>query len=100
MSGFLEAIGIFNFAKKKNKEFIAFLSIILASTGAVFTIGFSLFPFIIPSNIKPNQSLVIWNSSSFLTSLIRILIIIITILPIILIYTTFIYKKYGEEILK
>ncbi len=71
----------------------SFTGSILACFGAVFTVGLTLFPFIMPSSINPNQSLVVWNASSSQTSLMGILLAALIFLPIIFIYTTFVYKK-------
>lgn len=80
-------------ATSKEKSGVAFCGSILACAGAVFTMGFSLFPFIMPSSLVPEQSMVIWNSSSSLVSLVGILIVAVVMLPIIFVYTTFVYKK-------
>ncbi|WP_440683635.1 cytochrome d ubiquinol oxidase subunit II [Cysteiniphilum halobium] len=90
--GFVGAIMVLHFAKKSN-PLLAFSASVIACFGAVFTLGFSLFPFIMPSSIEPMQSMVFWNSSSSLISLIGILIVAVIMLPIIFIYTTFVYKK-------
>lgn len=90
--GFLGAIGIIIFSNS-GKSVAAFSSSVVAIAGAVFTMGFSLFPFIMPSYLSPNESLTLWNSSSSMTSLVGILIVAVIMLPIIFIYTTFVYKK-------
>lgn len=41
-----------------------FWSSILAILGQIGTVGFTLFPFIIPSSTNPSQSLTVWNSAS------------------------------------
>jgi cytochrome d ubiquinol oxidase subunit II len=66
---------------------------VIACFGVVFTLGFSLFPFIMPSSLAPEQSMVLWNASSSLISLIGILVVAVIMLPIIFVYTTFVYKK-------
>ncbi|MBK2126212.1 cytochrome d ubiquinol oxidase subunit II [Fangia hongkongensis] len=90
--GFLGAICAYLFAQK-HKATLAFFSSVLSCFGVVFSLGFSLFPFIMPSSILPEQSFVIWNSSSSLISLIGILIVAVIMLPIIFVYTTYVYKK-------
>ena len=82
----------------KDKTVGAFCGSLIASFGAVFTMGFSLFPFLMPSTLSPDQSLTLWNASSSLTSLIGILIVALVMLPIIFAYTTFVYKKmWGRD---
>lgn len=90
--GFLGAILVIIFSNKR-QFVLAFSSSVLAVAGAVFTMGFSLFPFVMPSSLSPEQSLVLWNASSSMTSLIGILIVAAIVLPIIFIYTTFVYQK-------
>lgn len=61
--------------------------------GVVANFGLSMYPFLIPSSFKPAQSLLIWNSSSSQVSLMGILIVAVIMLPIIFMYTAFVYKK-------
>lgn len=92
---FLSAVFVFK-STHRVKRFIASL---FACFGAVFTVGLTLFPFLMPSSIAPAQSLVIWNASSSETSLMGILIAAVIFLPIIFIYTTFVYKKmWGRDV--
>lgn len=96
--GFIGALITLSFSQK-HKPVLAFLGSCLSCAGAVFTMGFSLFPFVLPSSIAPNQSMVLWNSSSSLISLIGILIVAVIMLPIIFTYTTFVYKKmWGRDV--
>lgn len=96
--GFLSAILIFLNAKK-NKPVLSFTFSVIACFSVVFTMGLSLFPFLIPSQIAPNESMVLWNSSSSMVSLIGILIVAVIMLPIIFAYTTFVYKKmWGRDV--
>jgi|APSaa5957512535_1039671.scaffolds.fasta_scaffold23354_3 cytochrome bd ubiquinol oxidase subunit II len=82
----------------KGKAVGAFCGSLVALFGAVFTMGFSLFPFLMPSTLSPDQSLTIWNSSSSQLSLTGILIVALIMLPIIFSYTTFVYKKmWGRD---
>jgi cytochrome d ubiquinol oxidase subunit II len=75
------------------KSSAAFWGSVVACLGAVFTVGLTLFPFLMPSSLIPNQSLVVWNASSSQTSLIGILLAAVIILPFIFVYTLFVYKK-------
>ncbi|WP_019998258.1 cytochrome d ubiquinol oxidase subunit II [Aureimonas ureilytica] len=69
---------------------------ILASAAAVFgivsTAGLSLFPFLLPSNLDPNVSLTVWDASSSHLTLFVMLIATLVFLPIILAYTTWVYR--------
>lgn len=83
---------------KQRKPFGCFLSSTLTVTGTVASIGFCLFPFLIPSSTFPNQSLLVWNSASSALSLKGILIVAVITLPIIFVYTNFVYRKlWGRD---
>lgn len=78
----------------QDKDGAAFLASMASLLGAVLTVGFTLFPFIMVSNVGDFQySLTVFNASSSQTSLIGILCAAVIILPIIFTYTFFVYKK-------
>lgn len=92
LMGFLGAILTYRSAKNERRVKCFFMST-LCILGAVSSIGFSLFPFLMPSSTYPEQSLLVWNAASSRTSLIGILIVAAISLPIIFIYTNFVYRK-------
>lgn len=64
-----------------------------ASTlGVVATVGLSMFPFILPSAIDPRSSLTVWNASSSHLTLFIMLIVTVIFMPLILIYTAWVYR--------
>ena len=63
----------------------------LSIAGVIATAGLSLFPFMLPSSIDPNSSLTLWDGSSSLTTLIVMTIATVVFLPIVLLYTAWIY---------
>lgn len=69
---------------------------ILASAASVFgivsTAGLSLFPFLLPSDLDPNVSLTVWDASSSHLTLFVMLIATLFFLPLILAYTTWVYR--------
>lgn len=77
----------------KNKVGRCFISSLCALLGVLGTYGLVTFPFVMPSITAPDQSLLIWNASSSEVSLIGILIVALIMLPIIFIYTAFVYRK-------
>ncbi len=83
----LALIGI----RAKN-EFFAFLGSSLGVTGIISTVGVSMFPFILPSSIDPNSSLTVWDSSSSHFTLFFMLIVTVIFLPLILLYTGWVFK--------
>ncbi|WP_339933549.1 cytochrome d ubiquinol oxidase subunit II [uncultured Brevundimonas sp.] len=60
--------------------------------GIISTVGLSMFPFILPSTIDPASSLTVWNSSSTHLTLFIMLGVTVVFLPLILIYTSWVYK--------
>jgi cytochrome d ubiquinol oxidase subunit II len=70
----------------------------LLLTSIILTMGIALFPFIIPSSTSPAESLLVWNASSSMRSLMGIEIVGIIMVPIILGYTAFVYRKlWGRD---
>ena len=70
----------------------AFLASALAIIGTIFSAGFALFPFLLPSNLDPKSSLTIWDASSSRTTLGLMLIATLIFLPIVLAYTAWVYS--------
>ncbi|AJI72514.1 cytochrome d terminal oxidase [Francisella tularensis subsp. novicida GA99-3548] len=90
---FVGAIFVIRF-NNQDRDGAAFLASMASLLGAVLTVGFTLFPFIMVSNIGDYMySLTVYNASSSQTSLIGILCAAVIILPIIFSYTFFVYKK-------
>ncbi|NNM59237.1 MAG: cytochrome d ubiquinol oxidase subunit II [Legionellales bacterium] len=83
----------------KRKAFPAFCFSTLAIFGTLATWGLSMYPFLMPSSIHPEQSLTLFNASSSEVSLIGILITALIMVPIIFIYTGYVYRKiWGRDI--
>ncbi|MFZ9035312.1 MAG: cytochrome d ubiquinol oxidase subunit II [Francisellaceae bacterium] len=81
----------------KNRDVAAFFASMASILGAVFTVGFTLFPFIMPSSTNGQFSLTIYNASSSQLSLIGIEIAAVILLPIIFTYTLFVYRKMWAK---
>lgn len=64
----------------------------LAITGVIATFGLSLFPFLLPSSSNPSMSLLVWDASSSLLTLRIMLVATIIFMPIILLYTAWVYR--------
>ncbi|MEW6646489.1 MAG: cytochrome d ubiquinol oxidase subunit II [Pseudomonadota bacterium] len=76
----------------------AFVTSSLAMAGVILTAGFSMFPFVMPSNTVPNASLTVWDApSSHLTLTVMFLAAMIFV-PIILAYTTWTYKSMWGKL--
>jgi cytochrome bd ubiquinol oxidase subunit II len=76
----------------------AFAASALVQAGTILTAGFALFPFLLPSSAQPNHSLTIWDASSSAKTLLIMLWAVILILPLVLIYTAWVYRVLKGRI--
>lgn len=95
--GFLGAAFAFLLANFRQGR-IAFICSSISILGIIATAGFSLFPFLLPSSSTPNASLIVWDASSSQLTLQIMLISTIIFLPIILLYTTWIYRVLRGKV--
>lgn len=70
----------------------AFLASSLGIIGALLTVGFALFPFLLISTTDPKSSLTVWDASSSRLTLLIAFWITVVFLPIVLLYTRWVYK--------
>lgn len=77
---------------------IAFLCSATSIFGIIATVGLSMFPFILPSSTNPEQSLLVWDSSSSQLTLFIMLFATIVFLPIILLYTSWVYRVLRGKV--
>ena len=54
--------------------------------------GFALFPFLLPSSLDPRSSLTVWDASSSRGTLQLMLGVAVVLLPIIILYTSWVYR--------
>ena len=64
----------------------------LSIASVIATAGFSVFPFMLPSSLDPNASLTVWDASSSRLTLAIMLGCTVVFLPIILVYTAWVYR--------
>lgn len=76
----------------KNYSGYAFIFSGVGMAGIILTAGISMFPFILPSSSNPVSSLTVWDATSSPHTLLLMLIAAIIFTPIILIYTSWVYK--------
>ncbi len=74
------------------RAILVFAGSALAVTGIIATVGLSMFPFILPSSIDPGSSLTVWNASSSHGTLFTMLLATAVFLPIVLLYTSWVYR--------
>ncbi|MGV8985667.1 MAG: cytochrome d ubiquinol oxidase subunit II [Cypionkella sp.] len=70
----------------------------LAIFGMISSVGLTMFPFILPSSSNPQSSLTVWNSSSSHLTLFIMLVVTVIFLPIILLYTAWVYKVLWGKV--
>lgn len=71
------------------------LAFIFSSTSVFFivtTVGISMFPFILPSSTQAGSSLLVWTASASQTSLTIMLFATVIFMPIVLLYTSWVYR--------
>jgi cytochrome d ubiquinol oxidase subunit II len=70
----------------------------VTQAATILTAGIGLFPFLMPSSTNPGDSLTIWDASSSAKTLFIMLIVVIILLPIVLAYTTWVYRVLRGQI--
>lgn len=60
--------------------------------GVILTVGFAMFPFLLPSSTMPGASLTLWDASSSQLTLWIMLLATVVFLPLILLYTAWVYR--------
>jgi cytochrome d ubiquinol oxidase subunit II len=76
----------------------AFVFSSLAIAGIIGTVGVSMFPFILPSSTNPEQSLLVWDSSSSHLTLFIMFVAAVIFMPIVLAYTTWVYRVMRGKV--
>lgn len=71
---------------------LAFVSSGLSVASVIATAGISLFPFLLPSSIDPNSSLIVWDASSSAMRLLVMTVATVILLPIVLADTAWVYR--------
>jgi cytochrome d ubiquinol oxidase subunit II len=77
---------------------LAFIASGLSIAGIIFTVGFAVFPFLLPSISQPGSGLTLWDSSSSHLTLWIMLICTLIFLPIVLAYTTWVYRVLKGKV--
>lgn len=77
---------------------LAFVCSAASIIGIIATVGVTMFPFILPSSTHPEQSLMVWDSSSSHLTLFIMLIATVIFLPLIMIYTAWVYRVLRGKV--
>lgn len=83
---------------RAGREGLTMLASKLSIAGIISTVGLTMFPFILPSSITPNASLTVWDSSSSHLTLFVMLVSAVIFVPIILLYTAWVYKVLWGKV--
>lgn len=94
--GFWGALAAFLTARMGNSIF-AFICSGISILGVIGTVGVSMFPFILPSSSDLTSSLLVWDSSSSELTLLVMLFAAIIFLPIITLYTSWVYRALSGK---
>jgi len=77
---------------------MAFFCSVLMIAGIILTAGFSMFPFIMPSDLLPAHSLTLWDATSSYNTLSVMAIVACIFVPIVLLYTIWCYSRMFGRI--
>lgn len=77
---------------------LAFICSSLSIIGIIGTVGVSMFPFILPSSTNLASSLLVWDASSTQLTLIIMLFAVLFFMPIILLYTFWVYHALRGKV--
>ncbi|HSX19788.1 MAG TPA: cytochrome d ubiquinol oxidase subunit II [Gammaproteobacteria bacterium] len=83
---------------QKSRPATALLAHSMGIAFAALTLGCALFPFIMPSSVEPNHSLTIWDVCSSKLTLAWSLFAVVVLLPIILMYTAWVYRVMRGKV--
>ena len=82
----------------RSRTGIAFIASAISCAATICTAGFSLFPFLLPSSSHPQSSLTVWDASSSQATLFNMLIAAIIFVPLVLLYTIWVFRVLRGKI--
>jgi cytochrome d ubiquinol oxidase subunit II len=94
--GLLGAVGVQSLVGRRGIG--GFLASSAMIAGTIVSAGFALFPFLMPSSLDPRSSLTVWDASSSQGTLLTMLILVAVFLPIIILYTSWVYRVMRGRI--
>jgi len=80
------------------RDITAILATTLSIAGIISTVGLAMFPFILPSTVDPNSSLLVWDASSSHLTLFIMLVVTIIFIPIIIAYTAWVFRVMWGKV--
>lgn len=97
LATFAGTIGVIVFAGLRQWT-VALVASAVAVAGVILTAGVSMFPFIMPSSSVPNSSLTAWDAVSSWRTLQIMFWVTVFFLPLIALYTSWVYAKLRGTI--
>jgi cytochrome d ubiquinol oxidase subunit II len=97
MASFLIGVLSLPFFLKREAFFLAFLASSLTIVAMFLIVGVTIFPNMVPA-LETANSLTIYNASSSRLTLTTMLIIALVGMPIVLIYTAFMYRVFRKKV--
>ncbi|MGR8933014.1 MAG: cytochrome d ubiquinol oxidase subunit II [Gammaproteobacteria bacterium] len=94
---FISGIGAIA-GSKSDRPGLAFISSSLMLTAIILTAGVAMFPFLLPSSTSLASSLTVWDASSSFFTLRTMFWVTIFFLPIVLLYTSWVYRVLRGKI--
>lgn len=94
---FLSCIMVY-FTSHHDRAGWAFIASAGAIAGVILTAGFSMFPFVMPSSTIASHSLTLWDASSSLLTLKIMFWVAAIIVPIIMAYSFWTYRKMWRRL--
>jgi cytochrome bd ubiquinol oxidase subunit II len=76
----------------------AFAASTVAVASVILTAGFSMFPFILPSSLRPNSSLTVWDAVSSHRTLQIMFWAVVLLLPLVCAYTAWVYHVLRGKV--
>jgi cytochrome d ubiquinol oxidase subunit II len=83
---------------RTRREGLTFVASALSVAGIIGTAGVSMFPFLMPSSLAPNASLTAFDATSSQITLFVMLIATLIFLPLILLYTGFVFRVLRGKV--
>jgi cytochrome d ubiquinol oxidase subunit II len=81
-----------------NRAGLAFICSGSSLAGVILTAGLAMFPFVFPSSTNPNSSLTAFDATSSHLTLNVMFIAVVVFLPIVLVYTSWVYRVMRGKI--
>ncbi|SDH86882.1 cytochrome d ubiquinol oxidase subunit II [Roseospirillum parvum] len=97
VAGFAGLLGMIGLAWM-GRGGLAFVSSAVGMTGIIMTAGASMFPFIMPSSIRPDSSLTAWDAPSSHLTLTVMFWAVAIFLPLVLTYTVWCYRRMWGRV--